>query len=159
MRSKKHRVQILSVVTALKSVACDSARAEFALADQRAEHGQRQLADAQAVESARSAGVMHLLQNMPAFDPVIYQNGVASIQAAQMQTHAMQTHVAALNSERELAREQMLLATAGHQFVQKAHLKSLGKLQRAQLQAAEYAREDTITNRQRSLHDSFKPAA
>lgn len=144
-------------MAALKSVACDNARAEFTLADQHVEHGQRQLTDAQEVELSRSSSVVHLLQKMPAFDPVIFQNGVASVQAARRHTQTIESEVAMLKDVRNQAREQMLLATAGHEFVQKAHKKSLGKLQRAQLQAAEYAREDTHTNRSRSLHDSFKP--
>jgi hypothetical protein len=156
VRSKRNKATVLAAVEMLKGLDCDSARAKVTDLDHRAERLHQQLSTARQLESLRASSLQTLLKAMPTFDPVVFRSGVASVHAAQKESRNIEEKSNALNSELDVAREQLLQVTAGHEVIKKEHRKSVGKLMRSQLQVTEYATEDMFTSRQRSSHGSFK---
>lgn len=156
MRNRRKNVAVLGVVKALKGLDCDSARGEFAALNQHVDLVHRQLAAARHVESQRSASVQKLLRDMPTFDPLVFRSGVASFHAAQRASRSIEARADSLRSERDVAREQLLHATAGHEVIKKEYRKSVGKLTRSLAQESEYAREDRFAASQRSSHVGFR---
>lgn len=156
MLNKRRNVAVLGVVQVLKGLDCDSARGHFVKLEQRTERLQQSLSTARHVEGSRASGLQTLLSAMPTFDPVLFRSGVASVHAAARESKRIEVEVRAMHSQRELARAQLLQATAGHEIIKKEYRKSVGKLTRAQAQASEAASEDRFATRLRSSHVGIK---
>lgn len=156
MRSNRNKVAALRVVEVLKGLDCDSARVKVTDLDQRSENLHQQLSLARQMERHLASSLQSLLHAMPTFDPLVFRGGVASVHAAQKKSFSIEEQASLLKFDLELAREQLLHVTAGHEIIKKEHRKSAGKLLRSQLQATEYLREDMFNTNQRSRHDGFK---